>query len=113
MEGQMHPTRRFLIGGAFAALAIGALWAPVGAADTQGTLAFVNGIPGRTVDVCLNGKEIKTGLGYGKAVSKSVVGLGQKTLKFYGTDPRRCRGAVVAQETFTLATGDDLTIVAT
>jgi hypothetical protein len=113
MEGQMPRTRRSLIGGVLATLAIGALWAPVSAADAQGTLAFVNGIPGRTVDVCLNGKEIKTGLGYGKAVSKSVVGLGQKTLKFYGTDPRRCRGTVVAQESFTFAAGDDLTIVAT
>ena len=86
---------------------------PVGAADTQGTLAIVNGIPGKRVDVCLNGNEIKSNLGYGGNVFKDVVGTGNKNLKFYAHDPRTCRGQQVGQESFTLDPAEDLTIVVT
>jgi hypothetical protein len=105
--------RTLVIGGALAVLATSAIGAPVGAADTKGTLAIVNGIPGRVVDVCLNGNEIKSNLRYAKALLKNVVNTGNKVLKFYAADPRECRGNVLAQASFPLAAGGDLTIVAT
>ena len=42
-----------LIGAALGALLIATLTFPTSAADPKGTLAFVNGIPGKRVDVCL------------------------------------------------------------
>jgi hypothetical protein len=102
-----------VIGSALAALAAAAMAVPVGAADTQGTLAVVNGIPGRKVDVCLNGKEIKGGLGYGDALLRALVSIGNKNLKIYARDPRKCRGTRLGQTSFELGPGDDLTIVAT
>jgi hypothetical protein len=104
---------RFIVGGAIVALAVTALSAPVGAADTKGTLAIINGIPGKIVDVCLNGDEIKSGLAYGRAVLKNVVNTGNKNLKFYERDPRRCRGNLLAQKSFPIVAAGDWTIVAT
>jgi hypothetical protein len=109
----MDRLRTFLVGGALTALATIALALPATAADTEGTLAFVNGIPGKRVDVCLNGKEIKSNLPYGGKVFKDVVGVGQKTLKFTERDPRTCRGRQVAQDSFYLDNGNDVTIVVT
>ena len=109
----MRSLRTLLVSGAVTALAITALGAPVGAADTKGTLAIVNGIPGKRVDVCLNGNEIASGLKYGGKVFKNVVPTGNKNLKFFKRDPRTCRGNLLAQEQFPLAAAEDLTIVAT
>ena len=61
---------------------------PAAAADTKGTLAIVNGIPGKKVDVCLNGNEIKCSLALRRPVFQNVVGTGNKNLKFYERDPR-------------------------
>ena len=61
----MARLRTLVIGGAALALMAAALAMPAGAADTKGTLALVNGIPGKKVDVCLNGNEIKSNLAYG------------------------------------------------
>jgi len=105
--------KRLALGGAIASLAVVALGAPASASDTQGTLAIVNGIPGKRVDVCVNGKEIKSGLRYGKVVLRDVIPIGTKHLKFYERDPRACRGDLVGRETFTLDSGDDFTIVVT
>jgi hypothetical protein len=104
---------RLVIAGALATLALSVVGMPVAGADTTGTLAIVNGIPGRTVDICLDGSEIKSGLQYGKAVFKNVVSIGSKTLRVYATDPRKCRGSVISSKTFPLAAAQDLTIVAT
>ena len=47
----MGRLRTLLTSGALGALALTAIAAPVGGADTKGTLALVNGIPGKRVDV--------------------------------------------------------------
>jgi hypothetical protein len=65
------------------------------------------------VDVCLNGKELKSRLKYGGVVLKGVVPTGKKNLRFYKPDRRTCRGTLVAKKPFRLAAGRDLTIVAT
>ena len=106
-------TRRSLIGAALGALLFATLTFPTSAADLKGTLAFVNGIPGKRVDVCLNGREIKSGLAYGKGIFKNVIGTGDKNLKFYERDQRACRGTVLAKDSFAIGSGEDLTIVAT
>ncbi len=95
-----------------ASLTVG-LVVPATAADTKGTLAIVNGIPGQKVDVCLNGKEIKSKLKYGGVVLKGVVPTGTKNLRFYKPDRRTCRGTLLANKQFPLAAADDLTIVVT
>ena len=87
--------------------------APVGAADTTGTLAIVNGIPGTRVDVCLNGKELASRLAYGGKILRDVVAIGSKDLKFFRPDPRTCRGTQVARKQFSLAAAQDFTIVVT
>lgn len=99
--------------GATLALAVTALAAPAGAADTKGTLAFVNGVPGGRVDVCINGKELKSALPYGRAYFKNVISTGPKTLRFYKKDPRKCRGTLLAKKSIAVEPGTDLTIVVT
>ena len=98
-------TRRSLIGAALGALLFATLTFPTSAADLKGTLAFVNGIPGKRVDVCLNGREIKSGLAYGKGIFKNVIGTGDKNLKFYERDQRACRGTVLAKDRFAIGSG--------
>jgi hypothetical protein len=90
---------------------------PAAAAPEDGVLAVVNGRPGGKVDVCLNGKEIRSGLAYGgKATKRSDAGT--KTLKFFKAGPGKCKGKVMAKTTFVL-TGDtnsanhDFTLVLT
>ena len=109
----MGRARALIIAGAIGALAVTAIGAPVAAADTQGTLAIVNGIPGKRVDVCINGNELRSDLPYGGVFLRNVISTGNKNLKFYERDPRTCRGNVLAQKNVALAAGGDLTIVAT
>ena len=89
----MARLRTVVVGGAALALMAVSLAMPAAAADTKGTLAIVNGVPGKRVDVCLNGSEIKSNLAFGGHVFKDVIGTGSKNLKFYEHDPRTCRGA--------------------
>lgn len=105
--------RTLLISGLATASLTAGLVIPVTAADTKGTLAIVNGVPGQKVDVCLNGKELKSKLKYGGAVLKNVVPTGFKKLRFYKPDRRTCRGTLVAKKGFPLGAADDLTIVVT
>lgn len=109
----MPTVRTFLISGLATASLITVLVVPTAAADTKGTLAIVNGIPGQKVDVCLDGKELKSGLKYGGKVLKNVVATGSKKLRFYKPDPRSCRGSLVARKNFPLVAAEDLTIVVT
>jgi hypothetical protein len=98
----MPSLRSTLVCGALAVLGITTLTAPASGADTQGTLAIVNGIPGRQVDACLNGREIKSDLAYGRVVLRDIVPVGDKSLRFYARDQRTCRGTIVARASFTL-----------
>jgi hypothetical protein len=102
-----------MLGSAAAALAITALAAPAAAADTTGTLAIVNGIPGAKVDVCIGGKELRSKLSYGGVYRKNVISVGSKRLKFYKKDPRTCRGQLLGSKLINVSAGTDLTIVVT
>ncbi len=109
----MHRYKKLLLGAASATLAITAFGAPAAAADTTGTLAIVNGIPGKKVDVCIGGKEMSSKLAYGGIFRKNVVGTGTKKLKFYNKDPRTCKGQLLGSKTLAISAGTDLTIVVT
>ena len=67
----MHTLRTLVIGLAVTALAVSALAAPVSAAPKT-KLAIVNGIPGKAVDVCVNGREVKSGLRYGRFIFRTT-----------------------------------------
>jgi hypothetical protein len=94
-----------------AAVAITTLAAPVAAAP-RGVIAVVNGIPGKKIDVCINGKEIRSGLPYGGKVIRKL-GPGMKRLKVFKKDPRRCKGVRLGKQRFVLLDGGDVTFVAT
>lgn len=105
----MHNVSRIAIAAATMALAASTLAAPVSAAD-KSALAFVNGFPDKQIDVCVNGKEIRSRLRYGRTTAK-VMGVGQKNIKIFKSDPRRCKGKKLAQTTFDLTLGSESTIV--
>ena len=67
----MRNLKKLMLGSAAATLAITALTAPAAAADTTGTLAIVNGVPGTKVDVCIGGKELRSKLSYGGVYRKN------------------------------------------
>lgn len=109
----MRKVKALLIGGLATACLVTAMVVPASAADTKGTLAIINGMPGRKVDVCLNGKEIRSGLSYGNTVQRPLVATGAKRLRFHARDPRPCGGKLLAQRQFPLPPAGDLTIVLT
>jgi hypothetical protein len=104
---------RVVIGAAAAIWLVVASAVATMAQDSKGTLAIVNGTPGKRVDVCLDGREIGSGLRYGRVVLRDAATVGSTSVRFLVPDPRRCRGDLVAQATFTLDPGEDLTVVLT
>ena len=82
------------------------------AAAAAPRLAFVNGIPGKSVDVCVGNQELKSDLAYGRWF-EATLGTGSRTVKFRKASPGRCKGATLAQKTFDLGADVDRTVVAT
>ena len=108
----MHKLRGTVVGTlAVAILAAGLVGSPVGAAES-GKVMFVNGWPGKRIDVCVGGKEVKSALPYGKQVFRKVA-AGNTTIKAYRKDARTCRGTLLAKRSFDLPGGSDLSIVIT
>lgn len=107
----MIRTRATVIGGSLALLAASVAGAPASAAPNV-DIAFVNGIPGKKVDICVNKKEVKSAVRYGgKALRK--IGSGSKVISFRAKSPGKCKGKVLAKKTLLLSNGDDLTVVGT
>ena len=105
----MHRFKTLVIGSAVAALAITALGAPAAAGTPHVRLAIVNGIPAKKIDVCVNGKEIKSRLPYGKKVFKRT-NTAKANIKFFARDPRKCKGRLLGKKLVSL---DDATVVIT
>lgn len=107
----MHTLKQLVATGAITAMALTVIAMPAAAAS-KGTVTFVNGIPSTKVDVCI-GKtnEIKSGLKYGGAISKQLVG--SKAVRFRKAAPGKCKGKVLAGKTVAVAAGSDQTVVAT
>jgi hypothetical protein len=87
-----------------------ALASPAAAAAPR--LAFVNGIPGRVVDVCVGSQELRSNLRYGRWF-EATLGTGEHTVKFRRASSGRCKGAILARRTFDLTADEDRTVVAT
>ena len=105
----MQRVKTLVVGSCMAALAISALGAPAAAATPHVRLAIVNGIPGKKIDVCVNGKEIKSRLPYGKRVFKRT-NTAKANIKFFAKDPRKCKGKLLGKKIVRL---DDATVVIT
>src|SRR5262245_44329022 len=82
------------------------------AANHQGRIVFVNGRPGSNVEVCINGKEVKSSLRYGQHVVR-LAGPGGKALKFRKSRAGTCRGDVLGQAVVELAIGGDWVVLLT
>jgi hypothetical protein len=79
------------------ALAITAIGAPAAAATPETKLQIVNGFPGKKVDVCVNGREIKSGLAYGKVVRKKTR-TAKANVKFFARSPKTCKGTLLGRK---------------
>jgi hypothetical protein len=108
----VRTVKALLIGGLATAWLITALAVPVSAADAKGTLAIVNGIPGARVDVCINGKEVRSAMRYGKAAVRTLP-PGPKILTVRATSPGLCTGKRLSKRSFAFPKGSDLTVILT
>jgi hypothetical protein len=106
----MHKVRVVIMSALAMALAVGVIGAPVAAANPK--LLLVNGIPGRTVDVCVGNTEVKSGLKYGAYVQR-IVAPGIRTIRFRAASPGNCNGAILASRTRDFLVDEDLTLVGT
>jgi hypothetical protein len=93
-----------------AALAIGASVPTVAAVKAD--LAIVQGVPGKVVDVCLDGREIRSGLPYGAKLLRAI-NPGDRRLTFHARQRGGCQGARLAGRILDLAPGADVTVVST
>lgn len=105
----MHRFRHLIIGGTVAALAVTSLAGPV-AANHQARLTIVNGIPGKTAEVCIGNKEVKKKLPYGKAAIRRV-GTGHKVVKLRKPSAGKCKGKLITKKPVNLVGNDDKTVV--
>ena len=106
----MHRIRKSIVAASLTALAVSALAAPSSAIVGTGTIGVVNGIPGQRVDICINGKEVRSSVKYGGRTYKTM-NSGIKSIKIFKADPRKCKGVKVAQKAFDLGAFADWTLV--
>ena len=104
--------RTLALGAATTALLVSSFGVPAAAAG-EGTLAIVNGFAGRKVDVCLNGREIRSKMPYGGRKIVKGLSKGTKNLKFFRKDPRKCKGRLLGKRSFFLPEAGDRTLVLT
>lgn len=104
----MPITRKLLLALIVATFAAGSLAGPAMAASST-RLAIVNGVPGSKIDVCVNGKEVRSGLPYGKKVFRTTK-TSKATVKFFARNGKRCAGRLLGKSTIGLA---DATVVLT
>ncbi len=105
----MHRFRHLVIGSTVAALALASLAGPV-SANHQARLTIVNGIPGKTAEVCIGNKEVKNKLPYGAAAIRQV-GTGHKVVKLRKPSAGKCKGKFITKKPVNLSGNDDMTVV--
>jgi len=106
----MRLTRSVLVGSLASALLAGSLVLPAAAASSDGKMAIVQGYTGTRVDVCVNGREIKSRMPFGCKMVRSF-SRGLKVVKVFKAGPGSCRGTKLAQRAIRFPRGSDLTIV--
>ena len=72
----------------------------------------MNGRPRSNVEVCVNGKEMKSSLRFGQH-AVTMMGPGGKALKFRKSGAGTCRGDLLGKTTVELALGGDWVILLT
>lgn len=90
----MHRIKALVVACAAATLALTAFGAPVAAVAPSTKMAIVNGDPFRKVDVCVNGKEIRSGLAYGAKVFKTTP-TESAMVKFFKRSAKKCGGGLI------------------
>jgi hypothetical protein len=75
-------------------------------------LSVVHGVPGLTVDVCLDGNEVLSGFMPGDTAGPLTVPAGPHTVTVHGADPAACAGAAVLTANLNLEAGKAYTGVA-
>jgi hypothetical protein len=87
---------------------------PATAGVSTHQFTIVNGIPGAKVDICVDGKEIKSRVPYGGKKFYLKYNDDKVFVRFHPAKPGKCKGAPLAAKTIHLDGGDDdLTVVAT
>jgi len=108
----MRISRILAIAGIGSALLLGSLAVPASAAVFPTRINVVQGIPGKTLDVCIDNKEVRSKAKYG-SVTKADVVAGTHTIKLKKVAPGRCKGKTLRKFTFVIPDGIDATVVAT
>ncbi len=104
--------RRFGLAVAGATLAVATIAATASAVPpTTATVSVVHGIPGVTVNVCLDGKRVKSSLHYGGQFTLAAVAAGSHRVKLVPWN-RGCGATALAAKTVALTGGLSATIVA-
>jgi hypothetical protein len=104
--------RMLLLASIATSILITALAGPAAAATNKGRMIIINGRPGSNVEVCINGREVKHSLKYGRSAVRHQ-NPGVKVLKFKKKSVGNCKGKLLAARTVVLADDDDRTIVVT
>ena len=100
----MRKSKAILFGATLAAFAVSSLAVPASAA-TGSKLTIINGFPGKKVDVCVNGREIRSALPYGKVVRKTTRSP-KTTVKLFAKNNRaRCKGTLLGKRVVSFKKG--------
>jgi hypothetical protein len=107
----MKAIRGSIIGLTICALGITSMAAPVSAAAT-GRLILVNGVPGKTVEMCVNNKEVAKKVKYGRHVIRRQ-SPGTKIVKFKKASAGTCTGKLLGKSSVLLGDGEERVVVVT
>ncbi len=111
---ERNPRRRtgtlLAVAALLASLTVATFATPAAAANPR--VAIVQGMPGVRVDICIDAKEVKSRMVYGSSVFRNVT-AGIHKIRVYRTDPRKCRGQLLAKKWVALAADAEATVVAT
>jgi hypothetical protein len=92
------------------ALAMGAIGTPVAAAE-DAMMVFVQGLPGKNVELCVKGVELKSNMQYGGKLKKKY-GAGTYNVAFRQKAAGVCKGNKIVARSVTLTAGESVTLVA-
>jgi hypothetical protein len=92
-------------------LAAAALLVPTSAAAADATVWVLHGVPGATVDVCVNGGEVASNFEYEDSFS-AMLPAGTYTASIHAANPGECAGALIKSKTVDVASGKNYTLAA-
>jgi len=97
---------------AFAVVALAGSASAVVPVPTTAKVFVAHGIPGAVVDVCVDGKEVRSTFRYGQQFVLEAVPAGAHTIKVHPASRFRCGGAAIIRKTVTLTGGLNATLMA-